>query len=57
LKTDVYEIAETLRQYYQKLYSKEDIEEEEEEEEEELEINESDNMEEPNILKMKYKPP
>jgi hypothetical protein len=47
LKTDVYEIAEIWRQYCQKLYSKEDIVKEE------LEINDSDNMEEPNILKMK----
>jgi hypothetical protein len=45
LKTYVYEIAETWRQYCQKLYSKEDIQEEE------LEINESDNMGEPNTLK------
>jgi hypothetical protein len=45
LKTDVYEIAETWRQYCQKLYSKADIQEEE------IEINERDNMEEPNILK------
>jgi hypothetical protein len=49
LKNDVYEIAEIWRQYCQKLYSKADIQEEE------MEINESNNMEESNILKDEIK--